>query len=91
MADSVHSLVQNALKKSMIALVKAAVPHGGVLPLAHLAIESYASNPPRPGGISVMLDDTVIATVTLEQFKEISARLSIMEAVYEDSQRARGR
>lgn len=46
------------------------------IPTAHLLIERSVINPPKPLGIAVEVDGKIIATVSLEHFKEVAARLA---------------
>lgn len=47
---------------------------------AHLMIECAAINPPKPLGIAVQSEGRIIATISLENFKETASRLQSLES-----------
>lgn len=49
-----------------------------MIPIATLAIEAHALNPPNPTGLSILVDGAPIAVVALENLDAIYARLSDM-------------
>jgi hypothetical protein len=59
------------------------------IPIARLIIECAVINPPKPLGIAVQVGGKIIATVSLEDFKEAAARLAALEAASSPPPRTR--
>lgn len=52
------------------------------IPVATLAIESWATNPPRPGSCGVFVDGKLCAVVELDELKRAVADLEELEATW---------